>query len=326
MSSLAVVLSTITALVVFRTIENYYDSSVELGSKSNWIVTPPPLGRSAVLITGAGTGLGKVCAKRLSTAGWIVFAGVLTEEERVELKSLNNANLVPILLNICDLDNVKQQVSYISQSDVRLVAVVNNANLTSAPGPLEFANVNGLRKCFEVGVDGGMKVVQATIPLLRASGKYPRIVYISSGAGILAVPFHGVYAMQKFAIEAAADTFRRELEDIAVSVIEPEMISTTAAMSWPELLKAIWSDEHERRYGQMRQKVEQQHHFLLRAGLTIDGAARAVCHAVSAKYPSARYRVGPASIATALLALLPSKLADVFIALFQFRRPLSNHG
>src|SRR5919109_5562543 len=55
-----------------------------------------------------------------------------------------------------------------------------------------------------------------------------RIVNISSIGGRVALPLAGPYAASKFALEAVADSLRRELrgQGIQVSVIEPGGIKT----------------------------------------------------------------------------------------------------
>ena len=68
----------------------------------------------------------------------------------------------------------------------------------------------------DVNVLGLLAVTKAFLPLLRQSKG--RIINISSGHGLLAVPDKSIYAASKFAVQAITDSLRVELRPFDVSV------------------------------------------------------------------------------------------------------------
>ena len=107
----------------------------------------------------------------------------------------------------------------------RLDALVDNAGIAIA-APLEFLPPEELTRQLDVNVVGQLRVLQAFLPLLRASRG--RVVLMGSIAGRSALPFLGGYAMSKFALEAMADALRVELAPwgIQVAIVEPATIAT----------------------------------------------------------------------------------------------------
>src|SRR5262249_24877925 len=106
-----------------------------------------------------------------------------------------------------------------------LDALVENAGIAIA-APLEFLPPEELTRQLDVNVVGQLRVLQAFLPLLRASRG--RVVLMGSVAGRSALPFLGAYAMSKFALEAMADALRIELAPwgIHVAVVQPATIAT----------------------------------------------------------------------------------------------------
>jgi NAD(P)-dependent dehydrogenase (short-subunit alcohol dehydrogenase family) len=296
--------------MALRICQNLLDPSRELGSFHAWRTPQPPFPGAAVVITGAGTGLGRAVAERLAKAQWTVYAGVISPAE-VE-SFADQANIIPKIVDVCSSSAIKILIDDIKRSQHRLVAVINNANIMSAPGPLEFVNADeGVSKSFNVGVQGTLRLVQAALPLMRASTDDPRIIIISSGAGALVVPLHGVYGLNKFALEACGDGLRRELPDAKVVLIQPSMIATQTARTWPQLLATFWPKTPiPDSYAAIRRGIENQHNILIDQGMTADQTARGVCHALVAKNPPARYRVGVEAVGAALVGILPASVGD----------------
>lgn len=65
-----------------------------------------PRGRS-VLVTGASSGLGRVCALELEEAGFRVFAGVRKEADALALAEASaHGRIVPVLVDVTDEKSV----------------------------------------------------------------------------------------------------------------------------------------------------------------------------------------------------------------------------
>jgi NAD(P)-dependent dehydrogenase (short-subunit alcohol dehydrogenase family) len=147
------------------------------------------------LVTGANGGIGFAVVKRLASEhGFHVLLGSRNPENGVKaVAELQNQGLSvePITLDITSDDSINAAVDFISGKFGRLDVLVNNAALN-----LEGGDPDGpphsipLRKLLEdefaVNTFGAACTTEAFIPLLSKSSA-PRIVFVSSNAGSLAV-------------------------------------------------------------------------------------------------------------------------------------------
>jgi NADP-dependent 3-hydroxy acid dehydrogenase YdfG len=68
------------------------------------------------LVTGAGSGIGEACTRRLSTMGWRVFAGVPNESQRTYLEQARLPNVMPLLLDIRQADSIAAAAKIIAEA------------------------------------------------------------------------------------------------------------------------------------------------------------------------------------------------------------------
>ena len=167
-------------------------------------------GRSAVLITGAGRGLGATMARTLAARGYLVLAGGRTPPAP-------EAGIVPVPLDVSDAGSVDAAVGLVTDRlDGRgLYAVVNNAAVLHA-APLELASPSSVHEQLHTNVAGPIAVTRAFLPLLRRGGG--RIVNISSVNAALPLPYWAVYSATKAALVALSDALRIELAPWGVPV------------------------------------------------------------------------------------------------------------
>lgn len=172
--------------------------------------------KQAVLITGASSGIGKATALYLDELGIKVYAGVRKEADKQSFLQLGYTNITPVILDVCDEDTLAITYDLISNEvDGFTVSLVNNAGL-SLNGPLELLPLSDIKKLLDVNVTGLLAVTKTFLPLIRKNKG--RIVNISSGHGLIAIPDKSVYAASKFAVQAITDSLRVELRPFGVSV------------------------------------------------------------------------------------------------------------
>jgi len=302
--------------------------------------TPP-----AVLVTGASTGIGRAVALALARGGFMVFAGVRSEESVAQLHDddgkLSGASggIVPLRFDVTDEEAIGRAARTIEErvGPAGLYGLVNNAGVVVA-GPMEFLPLDDLRSQLEVNVVGQVAVTQAMLPLLRrareaqagaASGAAEarqaearaagRIVFVGSISGLVSSRMLGAYAASKFAIEALGDAFRLELEPwgLQVAIVEPGRVRTPI---WDKSL-----GDGEERLTRMPQQVRELYHDTIRAisegvadveagGIEPAGVARAVLHALTARRSRTRYRVGvDAHVVRWLRLVLSDRWMDRFL-------------
>lgn len=266
---------------------------------------------AGVLITGASTGIGEASARLLAAEGFTVFAGVRSDEDAARLEG---DGVVPLRLDVTDAAQISAAVGAVEQqlAGRPLAGIVNNAGI-AVPGPFELLAVDDLRRQLEVNSIAPVAVTQAFLPLLRpAKG---RVVNMSSIGGLVAQPFVGAYSMSKFALEAMTDSLRRELLPwgIRVIAIEPGTIRTPMwekGIHTGEQEIAALDDTARALYGRRMERVLRTTAKLAARGVPADDVAKAVHHALTARRPRLRYRVGDAKLFAVVGGVVPDRVLD----------------
>lgn len=270
-------------------------------------------GRGAVVVTGASSGIGEACARRLAREAFQVFAGVRKPEDGERLRR-EIPGVTPLILDVTDGDSIAQAARTVSEQTASrgLAGLVNNAGV-AVPAPIEHQPIDDFRRQVEINLIGQVAVTQAFLPQLRAARG--RIVNMSSIGGKVAVPLLGAYAASKFGLEGFSDSLRRELRPwgIHVAVIEPGTIATPIwdkGVASGDELEASMSEQAKRDYGPLIATVRTASEQGARTGLPPDAVARDVAHALMSARPRTRYLVGREAKSRALAARI---LGDRFI-------------
>jgi NAD(P)-dependent dehydrogenase (short-subunit alcohol dehydrogenase family) len=181
-----------------------------------------------VLITGASSGFGKVTSELLAQNGYRVFG---TSRRPTELKDPPNG--VEILeLDVTSSASVDSCVStLLRKTGEKLDVLINNAGVISL-GAVEEMSQEDTLKQFETNLFGVMRMTKAVLPTMRKQ-RSGRIVNVGSLAGYVAVPFQGMYATSKFALEGYTEQLRQETKNlgIKVSIVEPGFFKTNIGNS-----------------------------------------------------------------------------------------------
>ena len=270
----------------------------------------------AVVITGASTGIGEACVKRLAAAGFHVFAGVRKAEDGAALQQATGDRVTPLLLDVTNTEQIAAAQATVATmvGENGLVGLINNAGI-AVGGPLEFIPLDKFHHQMAVNVYGALAVTQAFLPLLRqATG---RIVNMSSISGLAASPFLGPYAASKFALEALSDALRLELRPwgIQVVLVEPGNIATPIwqkGLAFADQLEAKLPPEAQAYYGPIFPFMRA---MLTRSrGTPADAVAQVVEQALTAAQPNARYLVGNDARLRTWIERLPTRWRDNLIA------------
>jgi len=268
-----------------------------------------------VVITGASSGIGRATALLLDRLGHRVFAGVRKLSDGEALAAESSDRLTPVLLDVTDEDSIAAAVESVSQSTPGgLHGLVNNAGL-SLNGPLELLSTTDIKKLMNVNVLGLLAVTKSFLPLLRRHRG--RIINISSGHGLLAIPDKSAYAASKFAVEAISDSLRVELRPFGVSVscVAVGKVDT-------EALGKIVADR-ERMIENASPEVLDLYRPLIEffdrevkdlPGIQPIDVARVIERELKALRPRAHLEVGPGAKKMKNLARLPVGLRDWLLA------------
>ncbi|MGH8137655.1 MAG: SDR family oxidoreductase [Steroidobacteraceae bacterium] len=180
------------------------------------------------LVSGAASGIGLETTLSLARTGWTVYAGFRPDGRSAPKPKPQGPGLIHWLpLDVTDRAARVAAAGVIKSAHERLDALVNSAGI-QASGPLEEIPEATLREVMEVNFFGAVNLTRDCLPLMRRSGGGV-IVMVSSLSGLIGLPFDGVYAASKFALEGASESLRYELEPfgIKVALVEPGAYATS---------------------------------------------------------------------------------------------------
>lgn len=192
---------------------------------------------STAIVTGASRGLGEALATGLVSAGWSVVvdgrdATTLDEAvTRIKAHAANGAHIVAITGDITD-DEHRHALTAAACELGGLDLLVNNAGtLGASPLPsLADYPLDELRVAFEVNVVAPLGLVQDALPLLLDS-PHPRLVDITSDAGVEAYEGWGGYGAGKAALEHLGAVLAVEFPALTVWSVDPGDLQTVMHQS-----------------------------------------------------------------------------------------------
>jgi len=179
--------------------------------------------QQAVLVTGAGTGIGRKITERLAADGYFVYAGARKDEELKALDTIKNVQAVR--LDVTKPQDIAATLETIKHGGRGLYGLVNNAGIGSEATVAEM-KPEEFDLMMAVNMTAPYRLSQTFEPLIvEAKG---RITNISSISGILASPTLSAYVMSKHAIEGFTDSLARELAPLGATanVVEPGNYNT----------------------------------------------------------------------------------------------------
>jgi NAD(P)-dependent dehydrogenase (short-subunit alcohol dehydrogenase family) len=140
------------------------------------------------LITGANKGIGYEVTRQLAAAGATVLLGARDAEigkAAAHALKKEGARVRFVSIDLTRLPTIKAAAESIGGEYGKLDILVNNAGiLDPKDGPPSSADLDAIRRVFEVNFFGTLAVTQAMLPLVRKAPS-GRIVMVSSGLGSL---------------------------------------------------------------------------------------------------------------------------------------------
>ncbi|AVR43997.1 short-chain dehydrogenase [Christiangramia fulva] len=172
-----------------------------------------------ILITGAGSGIGKSILKQFVDRGATSFAVVGRKKEPLEelKKEFPGANFTIITGDVSKKVDLDKIVRLVEESMGGLDILVNNAGVVSA-GLLQDISDEDIINQININLTGLILLTKKSLALLKKS-KEGAIINISSGLGYIGMPFYSVYAATKAAVRQFSDSLRRELLDYPLHIM-----------------------------------------------------------------------------------------------------------
>lgn len=190
---------------------------------------------SVVVITGAGSGIGRALAMRLAreNISGIAIADVNAEGLAETEKLIGNSDLkiTTHRVNVADENEMREFADEVFKNHGRVTHVINNAGVALG-GLVEDVSLDDMRWLMDINFWGVVYGAKFFLPFLEKE-KSAHIVNFSSLFGLIAPPGQATYCASKFAVRGFTESLRHELEgtNINVSVVHPGGVKTNIANS-----------------------------------------------------------------------------------------------
>lgn len=189
------------------------------------------LADKSILITGAGSGIGRATAVALARKGArLMLSGRRSEplEETARLAQAKDGEIMVLPGDITDEAWQKRTVEQIVDRFGGLHIIVNSAGVVSA-GRLETIDPEDVRTQLEVNLLAPILLIRTALSALRQSGD-AAIVNVSSSIGLVGMPFYTPYAAAKGGLARFDEALRRELSDDGIHVMTVYPVATDTPM------------------------------------------------------------------------------------------------
>lgn len=203
---------------------------------------PSPAARIAV-VTGAGSGIGKVCALALLADGWtVVLAGRrLATLQAVAAQSPHADRALPWVADVTDPNAVAALFAGVEQRWGRLDLLFNNAGVFTAGVPLDELPIDAWKAAVDTNLSGAFYCLQAAFRLMkRQQPRGGRIINNGSISAHVPRPHSVAYTATKHAITGLTRSAALDGRafDIAVGQIDignaATDMTTTMAQGMPQ--------------------------------------------------------------------------------------------
>lgn len=176
------------------------------------------LDKKCVLVTGAYGGMGKATVDKLKKEGYFVFA----LDKKVGKRE---SDVMPIECDITDLSSIDRTYNIIKGFTDSLFAIIHYAGIYVLNSFVEM-EVESLDRVFDINFRGAYVINSKFLPLLKSGSRI--IMTTSELAPLNPLPFTGIYAVAKSALDKYAHSLRMELQllGITVSVLRAGAVET----------------------------------------------------------------------------------------------------
>jgi NAD(P)-dependent dehydrogenase (short-subunit alcohol dehydrogenase family) len=221
-----------------------------------------------VVVTGAGSGIGRSTARLFARLGAKVHAADIDGDSAAAVAGEIGGGAQAHTVDCTDPEAIAAFTETVFGADRRVDVLHNNAGIGHAAS-IEDTTVDDWQRVIGLNLLGVAYVAQAFIPRLIAQGGTSSIVNTASMAGLVAAPQMAPYSASKFGVVGLTESLNAELapQGIHVAAVCPGIINTAITRT------AIMHGETEER----RQKAID---FYAKRGASPDAVAEAVVEAV----------------------------------------------
>jgi short-subunit dehydrogenase len=171
-----------------------------------------------IIVTGAGSGLGKEIALLFSQQGYHVLLTGRTVERLLAVKRIieEKGGVADVLeLDVQKESDISRKIGEISKTH-RISGLVNNAGVGHF-GPFLNIEVSEITEMLHTNVLGTILMTKAILPILQEQGE-GLLMNIISTAGLRPKVNEAVYVASKFAVRGFTESLQKEFENSSIKV------------------------------------------------------------------------------------------------------------
>ncbi len=168
------------------------------------------------LITGCSTGFGRELAIFVLSQGYNAAVAARNTADVMDIVSGYPDTAISIQLDVTRPKDIKSAIKKTMEKFGRIDVLVNNAGIGYFAA-IEESEDAAIRNMFEINVFGLARMIQETLPVLRAQ-KSGHIVNIASIGGLVGFPGVGFYNATKFAVDGLSEALAKETAPLGIKV------------------------------------------------------------------------------------------------------------
>lgn len=168
-----------------------------------------------VVVTAAGSGIGRATAERFADDGATVW--ICDVEAAALATACEHPRINGMMADVSDTASVDVFMSTGIQRVGGVDLLVNNAGVAGPGGVLEDLDPDEVNRTFDVDVTSMFRTARHAIPAMKHQ-RSGVIVNISSTAGLFGFPYRSPYAAAKWAVIGLTKTMAMELGEFGIRV------------------------------------------------------------------------------------------------------------
>lgn len=190
---------------------------------SDYRPSPEALSGRVVIVTGAGSGIGRAVAEAAAGHGaTVILLGRRTKPLEAAFDAIVESGgpepaILPLDLSKATPENFRELAEKIESEFGRLDGVVHNAAHFDALKPLDDVSAKEWYQTLQVNLSGPYLMTQCLLPLLRASD-HGRIVFTLDDPDTVTRAYWGAYGVSKLGAEALMKILADEVESAGLRV------------------------------------------------------------------------------------------------------------
>lgn len=183
--------------------------------------------KPTAIVTGATSGIGEACARKLHAAGYRVIVTGRNKERLDNLCCDLEKDVWPLLFDVRNREEATKAIESLPKEWQNIDVLVNNAGLALGLDREYEGDYRDWDTMIDTNIKGLLYVTRLVVPGMVARGE-GHIVNIGSVAGDAAYANGNVYCATKAAVKSITDGLRIDVADtpIRVTLLKPGLVET----------------------------------------------------------------------------------------------------